>query len=152
MIELNSLIVPHFFNNNPLTSWDWLAFCFFHKGMRKVLFLLTFVVSLFTLWSCKEKKYEFIGSRYGLLYYQKERTHEEFLNAVVNGTDGDPCMKVAVDLFRRKTGERYEYKVKSQDGNEYKLTEEDFMWPEGYKYYVKHFRHKDYIGTLWVAP
>ena len=120
--------------------------------MRRVLFLFIIIASLFTLWSCKEKKYDFVGSRYGMLIYPKERTHEEFLNSIVNGTDGDPSMKVAVDLYRRKSGDKYEYKVKSQEGNEYELTEEDMIWPEGYKYYVRNYRHKDYIGTLWVAP
>ena len=71
---------------------------------------------------------------------------------LLNGTNSSPQMKVAVDIYRRETGDGYEYKVKNQEGNEYKLRKEDFCQLNGYTHYVENFRHKDLIGTLWVAP
>lgn len=116
--------------------------------MRRVLFLFIIIASLFTLWSCKEKKYEFVGSRYGKMLLYSDYSVQD----VANGNNSSPSMKVAIDLYRCKTSDGYEYIVKNQEGNEYKLREETVASLAGYTHYVENFRHKDYIGTLWVAP
>lgn len=116
--------------------------------MRRVLVFLICVASLFSVLSCKEKKYEFVGSRYGkLLLYSNYSVQD-----IANGTNSSPSMKVAIDLYRCETSDGYEYTVKSQEGNEYKLRGENMATPVGYTHFVENFRHKDYIGTLWVAP
>ena len=109
----------------------------------KLIILLSVIVSFIAFISCGDNEYEFIGSRQGELFlYDPTLTVDD----MVNGRKGSQSIFVAVDVYRKKTDNGFTYKVKSQEGNEYKLWESTMLSP--YTHSAANFRYKNLVGTI----